>query len=246
MGRFRVRVALVSALFLSGSALVGRDVTVVVDMTPEGRKAVHPTADRPAYYLTVMRGYQELGVIPAGEKPPTPQEIFSVVMPELAKQGYVGAEANHHAPDLVIDFAWGIIAPTDSSAPNALNEKQRYALVLGGTFADVVPVESFGHNEFMAAANDRRYFVVVTAYDYAAWAKQRRHLILWKAKMSVPSPGVYFDDVLVSLAKAAGPSFGRETDTHPRVVPADPGGRVDIGTATVRTDADPPPRASPK
>jgi hypothetical protein len=246
MGRFRVCTAVVSALFLMGSALIGRDVTVVVDMTPEGRKAVHPTSDRPAYYLTVMRGYQELGVNAAGEKPPTPQEVFSVVSPELAKQGYVGAEASHHEPDLVIDFTWGLIGPSDDHAPNALLEKQRYALVLGGSFANVVPLESFGHDEFMAAARDRRYFVVVTAYDYAAWAKQHRHLILWKAKMSMPSPGVTFDDILVSLAKAGGPSFGHETENHPRVVPADPEGRVDIGPTTVKTDTDMAPHASPK
>ena len=36
-------------------------VDVVVDMTEAGHKIVHPTADKPAYYLPLSVGYKEFG-----------------------------------------------------------------------------------------------------------------------------------------------------------------------------------------
>jgi hypothetical protein len=106
-----------------------------------------------------------------------------------------------------------------------------------------MPLESYGHNEFMAATREPRYFIIVTAYDYAAWTKQKAHLILWKAKMSIPTYGVFLTDVFPSLIKAGGPMFGHETINHPKLVPELPEGKVDVGTPIVTppSNASPPP-----
>ena len=232
-----------AAFWFAGVLPAAPDVTVVVDMTPAGRAAVHPTSARPAYYLPVMRGYQELGAVVSGETPPSPDDIFQLAVAELAKQGYQLTDSGHRKPNLVIDFSWGSIRPTEPQ--DAYNEMQRDALTLGRTIYNVMPLESVGHNEFMAATREPRYFVVITAYDYAAWTRQKTHVILWKAKMSIPTYGVFLTDVFPSLIKAGAPMFGHETINHPKLVPELPNGRVEVGTPTVApTSSTPPPPAS--
>ena len=233
-----LRVAIVVLLFpLSAWA---KDVTVVVDMTAEGRQAGHPTPDHPVYYSPTLRGYQPIGSVVAGEKAPSPHDVVHMVAQELAKQGYRVINSAHPAPDIVLDFSWGYINPT-SDAANGLyyNQGQAYALVLGNTIYQTIQLESFNHQQFMDAANDPRYFVILTAYDYAAFAAQHKRVVLWEAKMSVPTNGVFFDDVLTAMVKAGGPHFGRETTGHPSLEPAFPGGRVDVGTPTVKNYFDP-------
>jgi hypothetical protein len=226
---FRLTSALVLLSPLLGHA--ASDVTVVVDMTPAGRSAVHPTPEHPAYYLPVMRGYHELGDVVAGERYVSPHDIVRVLAPELFRQGYRVIEESHQTPDLIIDISWGYITPTAGN--DTYNQNQRYALTLGKSIFNVIMPESFGNREFMEAAREPRYFLVVTAYDYATWSKKQKHLILWKAKMSVPTRGVFFNDVLFSLVQAGGPMFGHETINHPKLMPL-PEGQVDVGTPTVR------------
>src|SRR3954468_7924264 len=120
------------ALILAAVARAERDVTVVVDMTPEGRKLAHPTPAHPAYYLPVMRGYFEFGDRTAREKPPSAHDIVRIVAPELDKKGNRAIDDTHQKPDIVFDFAWGVIAPAgDDTTVNTQNENQRAALVLG-------------------------------------------------------------------------------------------------------------------
>jgi hypothetical protein len=228
----------------TGALPAAPDVTVVVDMTPAGRAAVHPTPAHPDYYLPLMRGYQELGAIVSGETPPSPDAVFQLAVTELATRGYQLTDSGHRKPNLVIDFSWGSIHRTEEQ--DAYNEMQRDALTLGRTIYNVMPLESFGHNEFMAATRDPRYFVVITAYDYAAWIKQKTRVILWKAKMSLPTHGVFLTDVFPSLIKAGGPMFGHETINHPKLVPELPEGRVEVGTPTVAPTSGPPPPPASK
>jgi hypothetical protein len=223
------------AVLLLPAAAWAKDVTVVVDMTAEGREAAHPTPDNPMYYSPVVRGYQEIGSVVAGEKPPSPHDVVRAVAVELAKQGYRVINTAHPAPDIVIDVSWGYINPTSDDANGLFyNQGQAYALVLGNTIYNTMQVESFNHQQFMDAAKDPRYFIILTAYDYAAFASQRKHVVLWEAKMSSPTNGVFFDDVLTSLVKAGGPHFGRETTNHPDLEPAVPNGHVEVGTPTVK------------
>jgi hypothetical protein len=224
------------AVLLLPVAVCAKDVTVVVDFTAEGRQAAHPAPGHPIYYSPVLRGYQTVGSIVAGEKPPSPHDVVHVVAVELAKQGYLVIDPAHPAPDIVLDLSWGYINPTADTA-NGLyyNQGQAYALVLGNTLYQAMQLESFNHQQFMDAANDTRYFVILTAYDYAAYASQHKRVVLWEAKMSVPTNGVFFDDVLTAMVKAGGPHFGRETLGRPVLEPALPNGRVEVGAPTVKS-----------
>jgi hypothetical protein len=80
------------------------------------------------------------------------------------------------------------------------------------------------------------FFVVATAYDYAALAKGQRR-VLWRTKMTVNSLGVNMVESLPPLIASAAPYFGRET-SDPVVVTKriSREGRVEIGTPTVVPD----------
>ena len=209
-------------------------VTVVVDLSPAGRKAQPASAEHPQYYLPVMRGYREYGPHRDGDQVPNPHDVVRAIAPQLARAGYFVVDGAHPRPDVVIDLAWGKIAKTDF--PDERNQDQRYALSLGRTAMDVLMPEAFGHDEFMEATRDERYFLVVTAYDYAAYENTHKNVILWKAKMSVPTSGAFLADVILPLARAGGPQFGKETTDHPKLVPNAPVGHVEVGTPVEKHD----------
>ena len=96
-------------------------VDVVVDMTDAGRAIVRPTPERPAYYLPLSVGYQEMGAyVPYQKAPPKKAEVEYLLGKALATQGYrIMTKAS--PPSLVLVFWWGHIAPqlnnTEISTP---------------------------------------------------------------------------------------------------------------------------------
>jgi hypothetical protein len=260
----RLRLLLILTLALPvaapGRAEPKTAVDVVVDFTPAGRKLDRPAPGKPVYYYPLLGGYQALGAAAAGDDaPPPPLEVAHLVAVELAKQGYLAtravSESGHLAlaptPSLVIAVHWGRIhpiidGPADPSVGGGIfyNQNQMLALVGGASFQDLLL--SFGREDLMRAADQNRYFVVVTAFDFHAARKNHQRVQLWQAKMSVPNTGVTLTDVLPAMVRAGGPLFGRETK-QPQVllVPLAPEGRVEIGNPTVTEGPAPPTPAAP-
>jgi hypothetical protein len=230
-------------------------VDVVVDFTPAGRRLDRPALGKPVYYYPLLGGYQALGASPAGDDPtPPPLEVAHLVAVELARQGYL---ATHAVPDgghlvlappptLVIAVHWGRLHPViDAPADPAVgggryyNENQMLALVGGDSIQDLLL--GFGREQIMHEAEQNRYFVVVTAFDYHAARKSHQRVQLWQAKMSVPTNGVTLTEVLPAMVRAGGPLFGRETKQPQTLfVPLAPAGKVEIGSPTVTDDQEAP------
>lgn len=80
------------------------------------------------------------------------------------------------------------------------------------------------------------FFVVASAYDYAALAKGQRRL-LWRTKMTVNSLGVNMTETIPPLIASAGPYLGRETK-EPVVLAKriSREGKVEMGIPTVVPD----------
>jgi hypothetical protein len=222
-------------------------VNVVVDMTPEGRKAAHPTPDHPAYYFPVIGGYRQEGQAIAGDKRPTQFALLHLAAVELAKQGYLVVHPGKTSPpDIILVFSWGTLNPDTIDLQGGglvpLNINEMLAMVAGNTLENVSPdVGASGDTPigFMSperhaigeAVLDNRYCIVITAYDFPATIRQKKEVPLWQAKMSVSSAGVAFDDVMPALIAAGGPLFGRETTFPQRITfPVTPDGRVIVGT----------------
>lgn len=100
------------------------------------------------------------------------------------------------------------------------------------------PIERFKRadpkNDFLVEqfTNDV-YYVVASAYDYAALAKKQRQL-LWRTRMTVAAQGVSQEQTLPTLIATAAPYFGKDMAEAEIVTKRTvPEGKVEIGTPTV-------------
>jgi len=139
-----------------------------------------------------------------------------------------------------------------SRPPGAVNDSATGASIpnISGDFpAGVDPSTPFGR---FYGRDDRTahlieesfssfYFVIATALDYQALAKGERK-ILWRTKMTVNSLGVAMKETIPALIVSAGQFMGKdmnEAETITRKVLR--GGKVEVGTPTVREYLEPPP-----
>ncbi|MEO7412770.1 MAG: hypothetical protein ABIZ81_05385 [Opitutaceae bacterium] len=122
----------------------------------------------------------------------------------------------------------------------------------GGSVGDMLP-DPFEQLRNRSVEYDRMidelfsssFFVVASAYDYAALVKGQRR-VLWRTKLTVNSLGVNMLETVPALIATGGAYFGRETET-PVVINkrVSRDGRVEVGTPTVVPDPV-APATSPK
>jgi hypothetical protein len=251
-----MKIILVAAIVLGAVAVPAgygetnrTQIDIVVDMTSQGRKVQPPSHDKPAFYIPYVRGYVELGKAREGTDPPPPLAVEHQIALELARDGYFVISKASPIPSFILVIQWGCANPVignfndgDASQKRFFNEGQMLAIV-GGNTLEHMDLD-FNREQVMQGAEQDRYFVALTAFDYKAYSHGRKKVKLWEAKMSLPSTGVMIDDAIPALVRAGGPLFGRET-TRPKmlILPLTPEGRVIIGTPTVKDyqDALPPP-----
>jgi hypothetical protein len=218
------------------------EVNVNTTLTEAGRKVAPPSREHPAYYFPVVAGWREEGAVVAGEHAPPRAMVTKQLAKTLADQGYLVVGAKTPAPSLLLVFHWGYLNPqiddlgsVDSPQKIFFNQKEMLALV-GGTTLNHLDLE-FEREAVMQGAEEDRYFVLVTAYDFAD-AQQKKKTVLWRARMSTPSAGLTMEEVVAALVKSGGPLFGRET-VRPQWInaPVAKLGHVEIGTPTVVPDA---------
>jgi len=232
----------------------GEDVNVVVDMTEAGRKFAAPSPAHPVFYLPIVIGYREEGQSVAGEKPPPPAEkILPFFATALARQGYRVVGSTRDKPALVLVFAWGswnpvmVDLPSDLTSPDAgsppsadlqdpavsLNGGDMLGLVAGNTVRNLpwMPdsMINIDRDEIRADVKEPRYFAIVAAFEWTTGRPHKR-LLLWTAKMSVRSTGVWLAEVLPTMIESGGSFFGHETTRRQTVtVPLAPEGNVKLG-----------------
>ena len=236
--------------FLGFGTPTDTNVNVVVDMTEEGKKIAPPTKENPAFYFPVVGGYREEGAIVGGEKKPPTNPVAHLLAKALAAQNYYVVANKTPAPTLLLVFHWGYMNPQIDDNPDPdnpqktfWNQREMLALVAGNTLKNVSAF-GFEREDILQAAQDERYFVIVSAYDFTA-ATQKKKVLLWRAKLSTPSAGVSLAEVLPSMITAGGPRFGRETKLPESVTAAiAKEGKVEVGTPTVVKDPAEP--AAPK
>jgi hypothetical protein len=226
------------------------EVNVNVAMTEEGRKVPPPTKAKPAYYFPLVMGYREEGEKVAGETKPPTKPIVHLLAKALAEQNYLVLTREHPQPSILLVFHWGYINPEitefgigEDSDKVFFNQKEMVALLGGQTLGNLDL--DFEREAVMQGAEDDRYFVTVSAYDFAA-ARQHKKLLLWQARMSTPSGGFTMAQVIPTLITNGGPHFGRESVRPTWVtVPAVREGKVEVGTPTVKEYLEPPASPAP-
>ena len=226
-------------------------MVVVAETSAEGAKLTRPTSDQPAYYVAFDEGYREAGDPVANEKPPTAAAVARALRQTLAAEGYRPA-TSQTPPSLLVIYHWGSLNRDSLAIQSGVkidpNLKARLALVAGGKYAHRIEDEftqlqlarelhtplrgnlTNREQELLELAQDGRYFVIVSAYDYAALSRHETRL-LWRTKMSASDPGVALAAALPALIQGGGPYFGRGNEESQFVrIPLGPGDKVETGS----------------
>ncbi len=231
----------------------GADVIVYSRLTDDGRKLAAPTADHPVYYLLVAGGFSEAGQTVRGERSPPPAVVEKLVRAALGAQGFIAASKQSPRIDIFVVFNWGCLNPVvvstfvegraDPNNPSVqppliehreiLNDQQMLGLLGVAALDDRHFATDNEVRQIAQAAGENRYFVVLSAYDFAAITHQERKLV-WRAMMSLASAGTDLAESLPALVKAGAPFFGRESGLPQHIAESlVPPGKVEIGPAKV-------------
>lgn len=244
------------------------DLTVMTVMTEAGRMRPVPTAQAPAYYVTVDGGRVEEGDTVAGDAWPSASELARVLGLSLAKGGYLPADAGH-PPAVVIHYRWGIFnrlrtigddvfatgerLPDLSDAVQMRNFAARATFVGGEKFAREFlqalrmhslasfRTQSWQTDDLVSLVFRDLYVVLASGYDYAALQRGEKTL-LWKTRIATDSHGLVLQNALPSLVFNAGAHIGHETGSvrlRRRLMP----GRVEIGEPVFEEYKEPLPPA---
>jgi hypothetical protein len=236
-------------------------VVVAEQTNPEAKPAL-PTPDHPAYYVAYDAGYIEAGDPVAGEEPPSAAAVAQALRGTLATQNYLPASA----PSLLVVYHWGVIRPDSHQIRDTFNIqpnlKARIALVatsrMAGEMENFLLERRMGRinpafrvpgflaiqeRDLLDLARDDRYFVIVSAYDFAALTRRETKL-LWRLKVSTRSPGESMAEALPALLSGGAPYFGRNLkDTQNFKAPLFPAGLAGTGASTTQESL-PPPEAA--
>ncbi len=170
--------------------------------------------------------------------------------PEFARMSPQGQRRN------MLERAILVGGPRFASEVGHAYEQRDLGQIGGSTFADVSfnlldPVRRLTEGDdkmeyLMNQIHDDLYFVVASAYDYAA-LQQGIHRLLWRTKMTANARGVSMKETLPPLIATAAPFFAREMP-GPEALQRHiiRGGQVEIGQPTVVEYLDStPPAAAP-
>ncbi len=222
-----------------------------------------PTVGRPTYYIDYADGYREIGMDPiAWDTPPAPEVVLTEVRTALTSQHYLPASGRHR-PTLILYYDWGVMRERSGFGRRLADMGARYMLVappkeVGRMYRDFrdnlegwtfhFPIINPMEARLMDLAGDDRYFVIISAYDYASVAHNRPRL-LWRVRMSTWTIGTSMAEAFPTLLRGGAPYFGRNlAEAQFCAVPVVRAGEVKVGTPRVEDlpGADLPPPANPK
>jgi hypothetical protein len=198
-----------------------REIVVYSFLTDAGRNLVLPAPERPARCALGIGGYHEWGGIRAGEKPTKPAQIEPLVRAALGINSYAGLRVGE-SPDLVIEFHWGCLRPDASGLSGGRHDVVVNQLDMLDLVGGRVLENNHGRilrSALIEAAAEERYFLIVSAFEPIAYARDRK-LLLWRTQISVPIPGITQEQAWPILAATGATHFGRET-AEPRFISVD-------------------------
>ena len=82
-------------------------ISVITEMTDDGRKIEAPTSKSPSYYYAYSMGYHEEGQGPAPKNKVSKEIMEKLAQKALASSGYLPGSREHPA-SLVLFFIWGV------------------------------------------------------------------------------------------------------------------------------------------
>jgi len=117
------------------------ELTVITEVTDEGKKLPPVSPDHPAYYIAQSAGYVAVGDTYGNEKTLPADELERILKKSLATNGYLPAKPPAQPPTLAVIYYWGThnLFTNDNGSRSAdqvaRNILDRAALVGGTKFA---------------------------------------------------------------------------------------------------------------
>jgi hypothetical protein len=233
-------------------------MAVVAEQADPALKLAPPAAAQPVYYVAYDAGYIESGDPIAGVNPPPATAVAQALSAALASQHYLPAAAMS-APSLLLVYHWGLLNRDSHQIRNFTrlqpNLKARIGLVAPAKYAQRmetdlldrrepvsvhIPIIDITERDLLQLAADDRFFVIVSAYDFASVARHEAKL-LWRAKMSTRSAGVSMAEALPTLVRGGAPYFGRDlTNTQYVTEPLVREGQAAVGAPAAEAFVPPP------
>lgn len=192
-----------------------------------------PTPTTPAYYVFHDAGFVAKGDPVANDNPPPAAHITQALARYLPSGNFLPASQDH-APSLLLVSHWGSLRDDQTEiAPfyeikNSLRARIRLVAtpaiaqrierdltdrLYARSMHTIAPQPNLLSNlerDTLDIARDSHYFVVVTAYDYAAALKQQA-VPVWRLKLSTYDRGVTMPDALPALIRNGRNYFGQVT-----------------------------------
>jgi hypothetical protein len=189
-----------------------REVIVYSWLSDAGRAVALPTPERPARCALGSGGYHEWGGVRAGEKPMQRAALEPLVRAALRVNAYEGLRSSDR-PELVIEFYWGCMRPDRSGLSRGrhdviVNLAEMLDLV-GGRVLETNN-DSVLRGALLQAALEERYFLILSAFEASAYARDRK-ILLWRTQVSLPIGNLTQDKAFPILAGCGAIVFGRAT-----------------------------------
>jgi hypothetical protein len=123
------------------------------------------------------------------------------------------------------------MASAEDGQRTRLNEQNAMMLGYDSLWAQTAQFKDtplqYLRSDLISEIEDRRYFVVLMAYDFQKIWKEKKAKLLWETRFSVREHGDDFSKRLAGMAGSAAPYFGKNSGTL--VHKALPEGHVEVG-----------------
>lgn len=98
------------------------DMTVITEMTEEGRLRPPPSSENPVSYSLLSAGYRRHGEVSGETRSFSQTEVEDHLNRSLAAGGFRAEENPDHPPSLLIVYSWGVHGPLEEGdAGNQMN-----------------------------------------------------------------------------------------------------------------------------
>lgn len=222
-------------------------ISIITEMTDEGRKLKPPTPENPTYYYVFPSGYHEEGGA-AAESKISEENLKKQVQTALAPSGYLPSTKEHPAT-LVLFLIWGVHSKLPAYDPETgdggfddvghHNLLSRAALVGGAAFAKDLskalseqsmtgqagsfldPVYRFTNRDDLTRNLMEQVlddcYYVVISAYDGAAVAHGERKLLWRTKISTPAQGVSLVETAPALVAGGESFFGRDM-TGPAII----------------------------
>ena len=141
-------------------------------------------------------------------------KVAKVVAVPLRRQNYRPA-SDARSTKLLIMVYWGTTSLAALPEFKARTDFQN-AKILGydswwADTAKYIGTPFVLRNDMLDELEDRRYFVVLMAYDFQLLLREKKHKLLWETRFSISEQDQLFAGVLPAMAQQASQYFGRDS-----------------------------------